>query len=132
MFYHLDGVIENELNSREQWAHCLADVTTEEPLVRSLAQSHSLIKVVLPGFRCALGAARWYSGETFLLCFTYFRIKMFGRCFKKKTWLFLLATKGPVLREYAKLQAHVMKYSGNGDKRENAKGSESTLQQVPL
>lgn len=84
MFYHLDGVIENELNSREQWVHCLADVTTEEPLVRSLAQAHSLIKVVLRGFRCALGAVRWCSWETFLSCFSYFRVKIFGRCLKKK------------------------------------------------
>lgn len=33
MFYHLDGVIENELNSREQWVLCWADVSAEYPLV---------------------------------------------------------------------------------------------------
>lgn len=82
MFYRLDGLISNELNSRERWIHCLADITTEEALVWSLARSYNLIKIILWSFQGAF-RERWTCAIRKLLSFTYFTVKIFGRCFKK-------------------------------------------------
>lgn len=61
-------------------------------------------QVVLHGFSVLWGAAYLCNLETFLLYFTYFRVKIFGRCSKKnKHGFFLLAVEGPVLLEYSKL-----------------------------
>lgn len=71
---------------------------------------------------CFRGAAYLGSLETFVMYFACFIIKIFGRCYKRKQHGFSpLALKGPVLLQYSKLQAHIIKYKGNDDSWENAK-----------
>lgn len=72
---------------------------------------------------CFRGTAYLDHLDTFLLYFTYFIVKIFGRCYKKKQHDFSppLALKGPVLLEYSKLQAHIIKYSSNNGNWEKAK-----------
>lgn len=83
VFYHLDGVIANELNSREQWTHSTADVTLDWALVWSLAQAHSRIRIVLRSFQCAFREWWTWAIRKLLSLTSLTTVKIFGRCFKK-------------------------------------------------
>lgn len=74
---------------------------------------------------CFRGAACLGHLDTFLLYFTYFIVKIFGRCYKKKQHDFFspLALQGPVLLEYSKLQAHSTVATMAIGRRQNGSGS---------